>query len=436
MAVQEMKKIRWAIGISAAGILGGLMWAAPAHASDAFGGARVPSDDRMPVSVDGLYKLNPQSIRPAMTLGGFLFQSSVAGTATYDDNIFATANNRKSDITYTLAPEVRATSTWTRNKLEFIVGGSGNFHQDHASENTSSFYTGMSSVVDVRHDLHILSQAKYAAGYEARGTGNSLFLYANPIQMETVDGAVSINKEFNRLWVQFGTAVRDTSYGSAKLNGVTIDQSFRDSLAYQVVGKAGYELSGKTSFFVEASENWNTYGDSSFDTSGYQLMGGVKYLFTTLVRGEAAGGFMQVNTDSTGRNSIDTYTYRAQLDWNPTELVTVGAVATRNLTGPRDTQNPAVKVVRSNAINSEAGVRVGYAWRPNVTLSGVASYGNIDYVDLNRNDDMWKFQTGASYQVNSNYSVSLTYGHTDYQASTGGFDYKDNRLTAGLTARY
>lgn len=402
-----------------------------ANATEVFGSSSVPFYDRVPVSAEDLYKISPYVPHPGVTIGSFLFQSSVTAAATFDDNVFATPNNRKSDIFYTIDPEIRAVSQWSRHSLEFEIGGIGSFAQTYPREAESSFHAGANGVIDVRHDLHILASAAYIASYEPRGTGESFFLYDSPIRYQTLNGALSVNKEFNRLWVQSGVAVSNTTFDNARLHGVVVDQSFRDGTVTQLDTRIGYEISGRTSVFVEGIYDWRTYHDSTFDGEGYRVLGGVKYEFTTLIRGEFAAGFLHEDFDSLFRNTIDTYTYRAQILWSPTPLITVGLI------GGRDLNSPSAFLKGSNVINSQAGVRVDYAFKRYLTFYGITSFGWENYVDVNRNDNFWKVGGGAAYQFNPDWAVVLSYDHLEYVSNViPNVDYDINRVTLGLSAHY
>lgn len=411
------------------------MTAPPAHASDAFGGARVPATDRAPVTVDELFRQNADVLRLSGAVGSFLLLTTVHAEVTYDDNVFASNKNQQEDFFLRIHPEARLVSQWSRHFLEFIVGGEGYFYQDFTDENRANFYTGFTSVIDVRHDLHLLTQAKYKLAHEPRGTGESFSFFEEPIRYQTYDGAFSVNKEFNRFWIQAGGTVRRDDYEDATLRTpagkVNVDQDFRDGVLSQAIVKAGYEVSPKTSFFVEAAHEWRDYRSDDFDSHGYRLLGGVKYEFTSLVRGEAAAGVMHHEYDENDRDNVDTYTYRVQLLWDPTPLIKVAAV------GSRDLSTPSAFLGGSTRVLSEIGTRVDYAIRRDIILTAAAGYQWVDYVDINRSDELLKLKAGAEYRLNPKWSFTLDYTHTDYDAdAVPDVDYNRNLVTAGVKARF
>jgi hypothetical protein len=225
--------------------------------------------------------------------------------------------------------------------------------------------------------------------------------------------------------------VRDITYDDAKLHGVVIDQSYRSGTASQLVAKAGYEVSGKTAVFVEGDYDWRSYGSAAFSGDGYRLLGGMKYEFTSLIRGEIAGGFLHEDFDAFKSSSVDTYTYRAQLLWSPTPLVTVA------LLGNRDLGTPSAYITGSNVVTSTAGTRVDYAFRRDLTFFGVVTYGASDYVDLKRTDTWWQTGGGAAYQFNPDWALVLSYDHMSYAANAiPNVDYDRDRVTLGIRTRY
>jgi hypothetical protein len=231
-------------------------------------------------------------------------------------------------------------------------------------------------VVDARHDLKILSHFKYALAHEERAVVESIPLFDQRIEYQTLDGGLFVRKTFNRLSLQFGGAVRHVDFEDTSIFGLAVGQDFRDETIHELNGKVGYEASPRTALFADVTHKRREYRDPAFNTQGYGVLGGISCEFTRLIRGEAAAGYMSQEFESPLRKEVSTFTYRGQLHWEPTPLV--GLV----FFGNREVAVPSNFAGTTTFINSQAGVRVDYAISGHLTLSGVAAYNWVDFVDF------------------------------------------------------
>jgi hypothetical protein len=410
-----------------------LTWPSPARAADwardARGGWTVQGD--LPRKIDQLQTYDARPVPHGIPVGAFLLLPSVTALVIYDDHVFAGSRHRQDDFVFRVEPEVRLVSQWSRHHLELIAGGRGDFHRDFTSENHGQFHAAGKAVVDVRHDLKILSHFKYSAGHEARGAGEALPAFDDLVRYQAIDGALFVNKSFNRLWVELGGAVRQADYRDASIAGVVFDQDFRDGTIHEVAGRVGYEVSAGTSLFAEVAHNRRDYRHADFDSEGYRVGGGLSYEFTRLVRGEVAAGYLSQDLEAAPRKDISTYSYRGQLVWEPTQLTRVALVGRRDLGAPSNLAGA------SSRIDSEAGVRVDHAVRQDVMLSALAAYRWVDFVDAGGQDHAVTLQGTAQYFLSPTLSLWLEHTYTDYDSGAPDVsDYVRNRVGAGVKARF
>jgi hypothetical protein len=388
-------------------------------------------------SVDALLRQSSAPVsQPVTTLGSFQLLSSLSASAMYNENISASPGAEREGFYYTLHPELRAASQWRQHRLELFAGGDGRVYQDYASDNQANFYTGAEGEIDIYHDLQVLMQTRYSLHHEERGTADSLFNYRNPIQVESIDSFISVNKQFNRLWFQFGSEVLTNSYSNIALladRGLDyIDKSFRSGQIYRVVNRSGYEFSGKTSIFIENYYDWRNYEAPTYNSDGYRILGGVRYGLTTFLRGELAAGWMHEGFSAIGRSNLDTYSYRMQVQWEPTPLFNVALV------GNRDLATPSEYYGGSSRLNTEAGVRAQYSLRPDVQLNAGAGYELLDYIDRYQHDAYFRCQGSLIYQWWRHMAFSLNYVHEAYVGGDNGsgLNYGRDSIIAGVAAQY
>jgi hypothetical protein len=408
-----------------------------AEGDEASEGMRTPAANIESLSVDKLLQ-DAQDVngKPLTSAGSFLLLSSVTGSAQYNADLSASRSAPKDGMVYAIRPMLQAKSQWSRHSLELYVGGEGRLYQDYSSDTQLNGEVGANSVIDIYHDLHLLTGIHYINTHEERGFGDSLVAYSKPINKEALDANAYIYKQFNRLWVQFGGSITNNSYGNALLptpdGSLTVNEGFRSGDIYKAEVQSGYQLTDKTSLFVENTYNWRKYAYQAYDSSGYTIIGGVKHDFSSFLQGLAAAGWMHEEFPSAERTNIDTYTYRGEMKWKPTSLVTVTVLGNRRLGEPSSFYGG------SSRVNTEAGLRIDYLLLNNVILSGMARYDWIDLVDVNRIDDVVRMRGSAIYNITQKASLSLSYTHEECISGppTANIDYGRDTITAGVIARY
>ncbi|MFN0220013.1 MAG: outer membrane beta-barrel protein [Hyphomicrobium sp.] len=363
-------------------------------------------------------------------MGSFIIFPQASTSVHFDDNVF-NAPSKQSDVVTSLDAQLGLVSNWSRHGLELHAGGGTNFHSDFSSEDTSYGNVGGSALIDVYHDLWIRFSGNYAPGFEQRGSGDSFQNLAKPIDTETYGGSVVVHKQFNRVWIEGDvSAVRNEFDDASLIGGGSLDQSFRSGTTYNFTARSGYEFSPKTSIFLEGGYDRREFGDVVFDSDGHHGSVGLRYEFTRLLDAEVAVGYQNSSTQSS-LDDIDTWTYRANLSWSVTPLMTIALVGTRGLT------SPSKIAADSNRILSDLGLRWNYAVKRDLTVSAGIGFSTVDYVDTSRDEETIYLTTGLSYQFRPWLSLYASYLYETLDSnSTPDVDYDKNVASLGVSARY
>ena len=363
-------------------------------------------------------------------MGSFIVLPTANASVAFDDNVFADNTNKKSDTITNVDGSVDVVSDWSRHALELYAGGGGSFYARNNDQDQGYANVGISGLLDIHRGFWIKGYGKYTFAPEERGFGESSLGFDEPIFTQAADGKLLAHREFNRLWLELGGDVERQTYGDAKLAGVTVDQSFRDGTIYGGIARVGYEVSPRTSVFVEGGATTRDFTDAQFDGDQYNALAGFRYELTRLVSGEAAMGYMHFRS-SGGLDDADTWSYRGQLAWEATPLMSVALVGSRNLGSPTNLSGA------SNTIDSDIGVRADYAFRRDVTLTAGVGYGWLDYIDINRSDTYFKLTTGAEYEFRPSLSLWANYAFSQSDSDDAtAIEYDKNVVMFGLRAKY
>jgi hypothetical protein len=359
---------------------------------------------------------------------------SATSSLSYDDNVFARSENLESDLSTVLNASLGLTSNWSQHALSLSAAAGTNLHARIDSEDTSSASVGGSALIDVYHDLTVRLNANTGFGFEPRGSGESFQNLLKPLDTRNFGSGAVVHKQFNRLWVEGGVSVSHTEFGGASVGGgaggPTADQSFRSGSTYEYTGRTGYEISPKTSVYLEGGFNRREFGDIVFNGEGQRELIGMRYEFTRLVNADAAVGHFQ-SSSSGGLNDVDSWTYRANVGWSVTPLMNIALAGSRDLTSPSKLEG------NSNRILSDIGLSLGYAFKRDINLSLGITSSWVDYMDTTRTEDSLSVAVGISYQYRPWLSITGQYLYQDLQSNAvPNVDFSKSVYSAGISAHY
>lgn len=370
--------------------------------------------------------------------GAFMIWPKVTATAERNDNIFATATNKQDDTIFHIVPEVNAQSTWSRHALNAYARAMVHRFADFSSEDTEDYSVGANGRIDVLRTTQINAGADWSRLTEPRTTATSEG-QARPVQYELTSAYLSGAREFNRLRLSSRLDARHFTYLSRVGN---TPQDDRDRTVTSLSGRADYAVSPDTALFVQVTGNKRAYRlnnppAAAFpnfvnrDSDGVEVLAGANFEVSALVRGEVGLGYLSQSFDNPAFDDVNGFGARGQLEWFPTQLVTL------TLNGSRTVEDAGI-VGSSSYLSSNVGGQVDYELMRNVILTGRAGWGEDDYKGIDRNDKRTTAGVSATYLMNRSVGVTLSYDYFKQKShgADGGNDFKVNRIGATLTLQY
>lgn len=354
--------------------------------------------------------------------GSFIFYPALTAALEYDDNVFASSDPEE-DWALRLIPELQIESDWARHYTQFNFAAENVSYKNFSSENHTDFHADFLGRADIMRSMNIVSTLRYDRATEERGTANSFLLYDEPAEYDEVEAGLAVNNRINRIYTSLGFSAEHTDYHDTTLNGVNVDQDYRDVTEYVGRGRLGYELTPMTSVFTQVSVNDQQYADSDLDSSGYRAVAGVAFEASRLVNGEAYAGYLHQDFDSDAYEDIDTWTMGASLYYQPSRLLTLSLFAERETD---------VSLGFGSSVETEVTLRADYELRRNVILTALAGFENEDFEGSSREDDYLRLGASARYLLNRNFALGLNYRYTDFDSNVVE-DYTRNVVS--LTGR-
>lgn len=391
----------------------------------------------LPLTTGQLMHYNPREIVDGIRYGSWLYLPSVSASVAFDDNVFAASRRQRDDFVFNVSPEVRAISDWSRHHLEYYVRGSGSVHAGESGESGGAFNAGFASDIEIVRGTRLHANASYVYAREARGEGETVLgadnRFLDAIDYHDLHGGASIHHTFNRLWVQFGGAVRYSQYDDVNLVTPQADDTrgFRDGTIADVFSRVGYFVSPRTSVFVEGRYQERHYDLALLDSTGYRLYGGVNYEFSRLTRGEFAIGMLEQDLSAALGNNITTWAYKASLLFELSPFVTMA------LAGSRDVGAPSRVTGLAYRLETDMSARIDYAARYDLIISGLLGYTIADYSNDSGEDNRLRTQGKIEYFMMPRRSIWLenVFTHVDSNRNLV-VDYNRNVTKAGVTLRF
>jgi hypothetical protein len=377
-------------------------------------------------------------------VGGFMIYPRVNTAIGYDDNIFATQIGKVSDEIFTVAPQVDVRSTWSRNALNGYARLAQSVFFNHGDEDTTQYEGG----ADGKYEFGgaTVGEAVLTGGVDfgrfalprsaANSGSNGAFgaISKNPIEYDLSTGSAQLADTFNRLRLSARVDLQNYDYSNGETaSGIPVLEQYlnRNDNTYTV--KSEYAVSPDTALFVAAAYNNRAYQQKpptvgyNSDNDGYNIAGGANFDITHLTRGEVQLGYLNQHYASSLFKDISGLSAKGQVEWFPTQLVTVTGTVLRAV-------GDSGIIGSAGYLTTTGGLQVDYEFRRNVIITVNATGTGNKYQGIARNDTIYTAGASANWLINRRMGLTLAYTHAD-QSSSGfarGPSYTDNRVSLSL----
>jgi hypothetical protein len=278
-----------------------------------------------------------------MTLGDWLFTPSLSAGLIYNDNVFASAQNKIGRFGSTLGASGVLFRQDGISQSQVYFTGRADIYPTESSANAYTGALGATHVREIGQDLLF-------------NTGVEIARIQNSLQAQTLDpfgtldlsssnytqfqAQASLRKTFNRMFIEGGGSFVTQFYDED-----TAQTDDRNGWSGRVRARLGYEVTPLVSVFIEPALDAQRYDDSFYNSDGYSVVGGLTFPRLSLFSGEVFGGYMVQRYPNANFGSQSAPTFGGSVSWLPTEdiVVTLAAQQSIGFSGP--TQGTAFSVV-------------------------------------------------------------------------------------------
>ena len=363
----------------------------------------------------------------------FIFYPAIELIGGYDSNPEREPNGGSARF-YTVAPELRAQSDWSRHDLRIDLRGSYvGYSPDETPSLSRPYLNGkIDGRVDVSHETRIDLGTRVLVSTDNPGSPNlQAGLAKLPIYI-VGGGSIGLGQRFNRFDLSIkGDAERTVYQQSSLTDGTIASNDDRNYDQYAGVLRGSYELSPGLMPFGEVAIDTRVH-DLNADFSGYQRnsngftgKAGAKFELTRILTGEAALGYTQRIYEDPRLADISGLTGNASLLWTADALTNVKLTAASSI---GESTVPGV----SGVFYRDIGLQIDHAFR--LWLVGTLKFGlGVDnYIGLDRLDHRYAIGAGLTYKFDRSVQLKGEFRQNWLHSNVAGVDYTESIFMLGL----
>jgi hypothetical protein len=383
-----------------------------------------------------LERVQPGYVPANIPLGSLRLAPSIGVSTTYDDNIYGTEDSAVSDGILELKPEMELHNQNPLNSFSLDAKGTIDRYLHQTTENTADYSVTASGLFQLDHATQLRAAVRAESDHQSRLSQDLFAQTVKPIFYTEQSGSVGLSHDFDKLRLSATAKVARFDWRDGRLtDGEVYDQQPSDNTSYRVGLRASYAQTPSIAWFVSADYNIRdfrvgTIATPKRDSQGYELLGGVTFEPTALMRGSIGIGYIRQNFRLPFYKDIGGADFTASVQFFPTQLTTVTVKGDRQVL---DSGIPG----SGGYLSTEGSIRIDHEWLRQLILSISAGYQHNEYNNLDRRDDRISAEADATYRINRHASLQLSYARLDQ--SSHGIDryraFKDDRMMIGLTLR-
>jgi hypothetical protein len=356
-------------------------------------------------------------------LDGFWLNAAAEFGVGYDDNLFGTRRNRRTDGFGSVGLATSLESDWTTHRIAGYARVEDTRYFNTSSQDWRDWSAGLSGRYDITSESSVEVAYNHVVAHldtdnlDVQGSGVD-----RPVQYAYDEAVLTGRQRFNRIGVEAGVIYRNYRYENID-PGDTVDPDlgrFSRNDFETWLGQLGtsYLLApGRYATLVGRLQDisYKEGSQSDRDSKTWEVLGGFTYDFDGLYQGRLQVGYRQRNYEGAQFKTLKGPALEADLIWQPTLLTTVTFSARRVI--EESIRNDAVSFTRT-----EGGVAIDHEYLRNVILGAELRADRREYEDPDQKVLDAVGVLSVRYLINRNLSVTGSYQHSRRLSASSGID--------------
>ncbi|MGB5076317.1 MAG: outer membrane beta-barrel protein [Sphingorhabdus sp.] len=361
-----------------------------------------------------------------------LLLPSIESDLTYDDNVYNSNQAELDDFALSFRPRLNLRTDLARHQFNLTSGADIRRYADIKGENNNQFDVQGKGIFELAQRTEVIADAGFRRGIEQRGTAGDQFLTDEPVAFDRTFGGLMVRRQGGFLELTAEGRIAETRYRDAKINGLPVDLSERDSTVMRARVRGSAPSSHYSRIFVEASINKVDYSQSlplQRDSDGFGVLAGMLLRLTNLVDLEVGVGYIRQKFDNPSIKDVRAVNFRLQVEWTPRPDWQLAAAATRVIDPGMRLDVPAI--VRSD-FSLDARKTIG----DRTLISVELGISDEEYQGSGRKDVRFNASAKAHYRLTKNVGLIASIGWRKQDGNALGRDYRGVAATLGVRARF
>lgn len=370
--------------------------------------------------------------------GNYLIFPEAGAAVVFDDNIFSHDIDKVSDVRSELTGGVKMQSQLPRHVLDFSLDGKVVNYLENSEQDYANVRARLDGALHFDHAHTLSASVMSAIEHEERNDpsvplSRQAVTAEGPIQVFHNRAAVGITRDVGRLYGTVAATVESWDFSDvAAIDGRPLDQDARDLVRASSMVKFGYHFSPGYQFVGKL----RAYGDENRgnlefdgDAFGYEAMAGLAFETNPLLRWRILGGYGVRDYEQSGIASLATTLLEADVQWLPTQRLTIYATLARQIVESAD-------IAASGVVQSAARIRAEYEIYHNLILTGGVELREDEFSGVDRSDTIYAARAGLEYLYTKNWLFTFGYEHQVRDSSIDSLDMHRNRFMFGAKLRF
>ena len=400
-------------------------------------GPGLPLDNYFPQGIPGtadqpgvtvLSRDRPQYNAQGVRAGAFIIRPGIDEQAGYNSNVVGGALNGKASSFLDSSGSVSVNSDYTRDNFGLTAGVYNATFFDVPRQSHTDYNVSFGGGLDIGRD-QLYGTVSYINAneepYDIGAYGNSFIQLNKPLNFSNTDFRVSYTTQPGRFILTPNVDYQLLRFAHGDFIGVApnqianFNQSLRDADVLQggVIGR--YEFQPQREAVLVLNGNYDHYirGQKQnlgiVDSTGATVLGGLNYELNGAITVRALAGYQQRFFNGRNVSNQGAPIGEADIIWNPTGLTTVTGRYARTI---EDATTESVTGYTYDRLT----LIVDHELYRNILLQAHGRYENANYQNSNSQQTNFGVGAGATYLVNRNIQVALSYEFIEHQTSNNG----------------
>lgn len=335
-------------------------------------------------------------------VGPVLAQPGLAVVGEYESNVFNRPDAR-SDAVAMVMPSLILRTDLPRHEVKLSGAGTVRRFARYRTENSEEFALDADGRLDLGARQAVKASVDVSHLIEPRSSVGSVPDAAEPVSYERLGTSLGAGIDFGKFHLSPMAGYERVDYDPVTLTGGgKADQSFRDTRALRGEVRIDYDLSGLTSAFVSGSyeglKSTSAPEPLRRDSRGYTVLAGLRGQLSRVISGEVGLGYQSRDYVLANYRDFGGPTYRADLQWYVTPLMTLRAQASRIF---RNSGDRRVGGILTDAFTLSAY----YDPLPSLRLSAEADLEHGDFGDVDTRTWRKALRLQAQYRIGPGVSL-------------------------------